>query len=53
MWHGRNGYEGVDKFVSTIKNGQPETVWIFDLDEIKQFEFKHEFKGYDVNTHIY
>ena len=30
-----------------LKNEQPETVRIFDVDETEQFEFQHELKGYE------
>ena len=30
-----------------LKNEQPETVRIYDVDETEQFEFQHELKGYE------
>ena len=43
---GGTGSLGKELVRHLLKNEQPETVRIFDVDETEQFEFEHELKGY-------
>ena len=43
---GGTGSLGKELVWHLIKNEEPETVRIFDVDETEQFEFQHELKGY-------
>ena len=44
---GGTGSLGKELVRHLLKNEQPETVRIFDVDETEQFEFQHELKGYE------
>jgi len=44
---GGTGSLGKELVWYLLKNEQPETVRIFDVDETEQFEFQHELKGYE------
>ena len=44
---GGTGSLGKELVRHLLKNEQPETVRIYDVDETEQFEFQHELKGYE------
>jgi len=44
---GGTGSLGKELVRHLLKNDQPETIRIFDVDETEQFEFQHELKGYE------
>ena len=44
---GGTGSLGKELVRHLLKNEEPETVRIFDVDETEQFEFQHELKGYE------
>ena len=47
---GGTGSLGKELVRHLLKNEQPETVRVFDVDETEQFEFQHELKGYEDTT---
>jgi len=44
---GGTGSLGKELVRHLLKNEQPETVRIFDVDETEQFDFQHELKGFE------
>ena len=43
---GGTGSFGKELVRHLLKNEQPETVWVYDVDKTEQFEFQHDYIQY-------